>query len=273
VTGRCILAFLVCISSPALGAFEQSAHGGRVRGMGSVGVPVEGDFWAPFVNPSCLSLANGTWAAVEYVPGLFAVRELSHGAVAVGSSSSVGAGAVTFSAFGFDLYRELQAGISAAYELDTHVLVGIGLNLYSLAIRGYGNDMTVGLDVGVLIRLAPGVKYGVSLRNLNRPAIGVDQEPLPQSMSMGISILPITGAVIAVGADKDNRYPFRLGIGIEYCFEQVVSLRLGVKHDPSTISAGVGIPVSMFTVDYAYTMHPDLGGTHCLSLSFSVRRP
>ena len=264
---------LLLTAPQAEAAFEQVPHGARAVGLGGATVSVQGDPWAPFANPSCLSGARGTSIAAAYLPALFGMWELKRGAFSLTSTAPIGTFALSMSGFGFDLYREISAGLAAAHELTDRVALGIGVNLYSLAIQGYGSDLAIGVDIGMLAHVTEEVSYGVTFRNVNRPSIGKGREALPQTMAMGISVCPLPNALVALSARKDSHYPFELCIGLEYSLEHVVALRLGAANEPSTIAAGIGMRTSMLSMDYAYTIHPDLGGTHCFSLCYALPWP
>jgi hypothetical protein len=263
-----LVLILLLACSDARSSFESGPRGARAAGMAGAMVSVEGDLWAPFSNPSCLYTIKGTNITAAYVPGIFGMWEVKETAVSLSRSTSLGTLALSLSAFGFALYREFSVALAAARELNERIVLGVNLNFYSLKIDGYGSGQAAGVDIGALVHIAQDVSYGVALRNVNRPAIG--DEPLPQSMAMGISVCPFPAARIAVGAQKDSRYPFELSVGVEYCIEDLLTLRFGASHEPSIIAAGIGIRTSLLRMDYAYTMHSDLGGTHCISVSFAV---
>lgn len=271
--GREIFLVLLLICSSSRAAFEQSPHGARAVGLGGSTVSVQGDLWSAYLNPSCLPAATTTSVAVEYLPAMYGLWEIQRGAVTVDRGFSFGSAAFSICGLGFALYREITAGVAVSHELNERVIVGLGLHLYSLSIRGYGGDQALGLDIGALVRLAPGVSYGVALHNVNRPSLGSIEEPLPQSVTMGVSVQPLPAALLAISAEKDSRFPFGLSVGAEYCFEELLTLRLGAVHEPSTVAAGIGVRTSLLNLDYAYTVHPDLGGTHCFSVSFVLAWP
>jgi len=268
--GRNSLLALVFLAARAMSAFEHAPHGARSIGLGGATVSVASDLWASYVNPACLSAIPGTNVTIEYLPALFGLQELKRGAISVGRPTPIGTFALSLSGFGFELYTEAVAGIAAAHEIHEGVVLGIGVRFCSLTIPGYGSDLAVGLDMGVLVHISREIAYGCALHNLNRPTIGSGEEALPQTMTMGVSFGFVSNTLVALSVGKDSRYSFRPSIGLEYSIEDVVSLRLGAEHEPSTVSAGIGIRTSLLSIDYAYTGHPDLGGTHCFSLSFVI---
>ncbi len=60
--------------------------------------------------------------------------------------------------------------------------------------------------------------------------------------------------------------------GINYDITENLSLRIGFANEPSKFSGGIGIHISIFSIDYAFFTHPDLGFTHQagLIISFDV---
>ncbi len=266
--GRNTVLALIFFAGRAISAFEPAPHGARSIGLGGATVSVSSDLWASYVNPACLSAIPGTSVAIEYLPARFGMQELKRGAISVGRPTPIGTFALSLSGFGFELYTEAVAGIAAAHEIHEGVVLGIGVNVCSLTIPGYGSDLAVGLDMGVLVQLTGEISYGCALHNLNRPTLGNGDEALPQTMTMGVSFRFVSNTLVALSVEKDPLYPFRPSIGLEYSIEDLIALRLGAEHEPSTISAGFGVRTSLLSIDYAYTGHPDLGGTHCFSLSF-----
>ena len=268
-----LLLLLLLAPSTAKGAFEPVSHGARVAGLGGARTALRGDEWAPYGNPACLPSNGEVRMAVEYLPGTFGLSELKRGGVCVGGLSPAGPAAVSLSVFGFSLYREITLGLAMSRQVGDLAVVGVGAKLYSLTIDRYGSGLALGIDLGLLVRAGPGLSYGCAIQNLNSPCVGKDKEALPRSLSMGICVQPVRAGFLIASADKDVHHPVELALGAEYCIEEILTIRIGTSHEPSTISAGLGIQRSSLCIDYAFTVHPDLGGTHCISLSFALWRP
>ncbi len=54
--------------------------------------------------------------------------------------------------------------------------------------------------------------------------------------------------------------------GLEICYQNRVALRSG--YDAGRFTAGAGLRISTFWLDYGYSRHPDLGNTNRISLTF-----
>jgi hypothetical protein len=267
--------FLMCalFCSTALAAFDQVPRGARSAGLGGTMVAVKGDIWGMFVNPACLSPQPWLAVAVEYVPAQFGLWELKRGAVSLARNTPVGVIALAVSGFGFELYHEHSLGLAFSASYNERFAAGVGLDWYSIGIQGYGNDHAAGIHVGLHVQVVEDVSYGVGIRNLNRPYISRDAESLPQSIAMGLNARPVRNALLALSVGKDAWHPAELRLGLEYALRDLLTLRIGTGSEPANASVGIGFLRSPFCVDYAYVLHPDLGGTHYISLSIDFSPP
>jgi hypothetical protein len=64
-----------------------------------------------------------------------------------------------------------------------------------------------------------------------------------------------------------GRADFDFRTGIEIAYLDRIALRVGV--DRQRVTAGAGLKISAFIVDYGFMPHPDLGDTHRISVTFS----
>lgn len=259
---------LVCATAvPAIGAFEWIAHGGRSAAMGGASLAVIAPEVNLAANPSlAASPVHGT-ISLDYVPQVFGLPELSHGSIGLIVPTSIGAFAVSGSRFGFDLYREVDLALTYARCIGNDLMVGARLEWYSLVIQSYGSTTTIGTDVGLVASLSKNIHWGFSARNVNSPTIGALKERLPRVFSTGVSYQPTDELTIAVDLMKDVLYPSELHVGAEYTFLGLLDVRGGTSSDPPMYSAGVGIHISSFRLNYALCHHQDLGTTHQIGLS------
>ncbi|MCH8021406.1 ComEA family DNA-binding protein [candidate division KSB1 bacterium] len=71
---------------------------------------------------------------------------------------------------------------------------------------------------------------------------------------------------------KDVRFEQEIRFGVEFKAFDNLALRTGTSNNPSRFSAGFGIHVNRFTVDYAFFTHNDLGLTQQMSFSIHLGR-
>jgi hypothetical protein len=264
---RALFCLLLFATNTAFCAFERSSHGSKAVGMGGASVAEPQNQWAAFSNPGSLASVNQRSLSIFYSPAPFELKELARGSFSFVEPVSFGVFSLSGSRFGFELYREVMAGVSFSRRLADQLQIGLSLDYYSLSIQNYGSASSLGLDVGLLLNLSDDVRWGVSALNINAPTIGVAKERLPQVFSTGICYNPIPEATINAELQKDIRYPTELHVGVEYTMFEVLSVRGGISGEPSTLNAGLGIRYSIFQFDYAFSEHPDLGMSHQMSLS------
>jgi len=112
---------------------------------------------------------------------------------------------------------------------------------------------------------------GFSLSNVNHARTGIFKEPLPQTIKTGVSVRPCAGVLLSVEIDKETRFPAELKAGCELRLIPALDVRFGCGRDPSRFAVGMGVHLSLLTIDYAFAYHPVLGGTHQASVSFRLR--
>jgi hypothetical protein len=262
-----VVILALCLCSSAHGAFERVTQGARSVSMGGALVAEVRSAWGAFTNPSSIATISQRTISLHYSPEPFGLKELAEGAFSYVEPTGLGAFALSGSRFGFELYREVTLTGSFSRPITDRLLVGLNLHYYSLAIQNYGSGKTFGIDLGMLVEVSDGLRWGFSTFNINAPVIGQAKEKLPQIFSTGISYQPIDDATIALSLVKDIRYDTEVDIGFEYTLVNIVALRGGTTSDPSVLMAGIGIHYSIVQLDYAFSNHPDLGNTHQASLS------
>jgi hypothetical protein len=250
--------------SQAFGAFERG--GGLTPGPAAATLAVPGFPWTAFSNPGGLPSIQTRTLALSHTPGPFGLTDLAQSALAYVEPLSFGAAGLTVQRYGFELYREISVGLSAAVRLEDGWDAGISVNYFSLAIAGYGSAGAVGVDAGMVLELSDDVRAGFAALNLNAPTIGQARERLPQVFSIGLCYQPMEEVLLAADLVKDLGFPPDLLVGIEFAPVTMVRLLAGSGTDPSSFRAGVEVHYDPVGVGYAWSTHPDLGGTHHFSL-------
>ena len=264
-----VLVLIPCLMQTSSGAFERVVQGGKLAAMGGAVAASANDTWASFSNPGTLPTVTLSTLSLAYIPGQFGMAELARSAISFTSPTGAGVFAIGASRFGFDLYNEFTVSIGFGHRFNPLISAGLTLNYNRLSIAHYGNDWCVGLDLGVLLTISEKVQWGFAAYNINAPCIGDENEKLPEMLVTGIRFVPISGALLQVDVQKDIIYPIEICFGAEYTLFDTIAIRGGGDFGLTTFSSGLGLQVDSFTLDYAISMHPDLGSTHQLSISFS----
>jgi hypothetical protein len=264
--GGLFLASILCLQTARAG-FERRDQGARPVGMGGAFVALADNEWAIAYNPAGLARLDGDKVSAFYSPRPFGLAELSFASFALVHPTSPGSFGLLVNRFGFELYREVSGIIAYSNSYKELFSFGINLTYNSLAIKNYGSASVIGVDVGFLVTVSTGFRWGFFASNINAPTIGQAKEKLPQMYSSGLSYSPIKGLLLDVDIVKDIRYPTLIRGGIEYEVVNAVSLRAGVGSDPTKFSSGFGVHYSLIHFDYAITTHPDLGLSHQFSVA------
>ena len=131
----------------------------------------------------------------------------------------------------------------------------------------------MGIDVSALAILHQRTRFGFSVTNLNNPKLGINnQDEIPRKMAMGISYVPYEGVITSIEMKKDFAQETEFMAGVESKLFDSFSVRAGVHQNPATWSAGARFHLSGVNLDYAYTHHTVLDGTHFLSIGYSYKR-
>jgi len=268
-SGLILLFSILIISSQwTLAAFEDLAKGARSAGLAGAFVAVPGSAENLLSNPAALSVLNGISIHLFYTKP-FGLAEMKHGNVSVilpFFKKNFGFGAQSF---GNDKYGEntLYAGFSA--PIFKSLFIGSTIRYANLNISGYGRAGTFIIDLGAWAKLAPSVYWGTSVKNIANAKIGRSGEELPQAMTTGFMLSPISQFSITIDLNKDTRFPLDICSGAEYRPLKVFALRVGVASDPQIFAAGFSVKFKNIRLDYAFTNHSELGFTHLFSLTFN----
>lgn len=257
---------VVVLVSQSLAGFDQMATNPRTRGLGGNATAIGGDSWSALRNPALLNTIPDWEGSVFCTPGRFGLTELSTMGAVLGRRIGAGGAAIAVTTFGFSLYRELSAGIAFGYPLGPFS-AGLSLTGYGVSIVNYGSAWTLGLDAGCTIGISDGLLWGLCLRNVNRPEIGKTGEPISRSWSSGLSFVPVTGGLIALEYEKPESADPALSVGVEYRIVRELELRGGISDVPPLLSAGFGVHLDPVVVEYAVTVHQELGPMHSFGLS------
>jgi competence ComEA-like helix-hairpin-helix protein len=259
---------LALVPSLALAAFEEVQSDARSLAMGGAWAALDNSASPDQPNPAALAWGGG-WGASAGFALPFGMADLA----TVTSSARAARGklglGLALGSLGSFLYRESSFRASAAYRIHQALSAGISLGGYQLAIQGYGSSLAPGVDAGLAGKPLPQLFLGLAARNLNRPKMGDPPQELAQELSAGLAYRPLARATTAVQLQAQQGWPVQWRFGQEFWLYKGLSARAGYSAKPASISGGVGLEWAGYTFGYAVKTHPELGLSHCLTLSFS----
>lgn len=262
---RYIMLFLL-LSARLWASFEGYEYGSKALSMGTAFTALSNDCFAIFFNPAGLSHQRNNEIAFFILPSQFGFKELSTAVLASKFNIKFGTIGIAIKKFGFELYSEITGSVAFSKEFSG-LNFGSTLNINYLSIKNYGNDITLGLDAGVLIPFASNIFIGFNIKNINVPTIGVNKEKLPFIILSGITYYPIDNFVLTFDLQKEYQNDVAFASGAEYKIFDFVFVRLGFRNIPSTFTSGLGFKYNYLRMDYSLIKHDQLGITHSITLS------
>ncbi len=147
------------------------------------------------------------------------------------------------------------------------ILKGVSTKIGDATGRGFTFDLAFRMDVPPMSLGALAVTdtaLGITLSNLfGGLSYDGTQDTLPMRIGLGLSSRFFRVVLVAA----DIRLPGSLGIGVTYEPVPTLALRLGVlSQGEVSITAGVGLDVQGFVIDYAFVSHA-VGPTHRIGLT------
>lgn len=251
----------------ALASFEEAQSDARALAMGGAWAALSDGASPDQPNPA--SLTRGGWGASAGFSLPFGMAELASVTSAVRTGRGrLGLG-LALGSMGGALYRESSFRASAAWTFHRLLSAGVSLGGYQLSVQNYGSAFSAGLDAGVLGNPHPRLALGLAARNLNRPRLGDPPQELAQELSAGLAYSPGDRAVTAVQLQAQQGWPVQWRVGQEFRVWRGVSARAGYSAKPAAVSGGLGLEWSGYSAAYSVRTHPELGMSHCLTLSYA----
>jgi len=242
--------------------YPQYSPGARQISLANSDVALANDVFSLFSNPAGLAQLNWREVGIYYSPAPFGLTELSNGYVAYNEPFNFGSISIGGMTYGFDLYRESKVVLGYSYNYENILFAGATVNYHSYSIQNYGSTSAFYINAGVLVYILDELRWGFFVNNLNRASVADIDDQIPMVFATGLSFDIIQNFSLNFALEKDIRFNPSVQFGIEYDIIEYLSLRAGTSNDPSRFTAGVGINYSIFSLDYAFFTHQDLGLTH-----------
>jgi hypothetical protein len=213
---------LAPVAAEAAGVFDNLVLSPRVRALGGAFVALSDDEMALFTNPAGLADQGEVAVYASYVD-----------------------------LFGYDF---LDLGSIAAVVPTTYGTFGVGGRILKAEYQGVDLERELSFSVGHAITL---------MKNINNPKVGdPDAEDLPQWFTAGVAYSPYGGVQTLLEFQKQDDEDVRACFGVEAGITDYLILRGGLQSDPNRVSVGFGTHWQQIRIDYSYTSHDVLPGTH-----------
>lgn len=290
------LAPMPAAAEPTSAAFLKIPVGARAVAMGGAYTALAEGADALYWNPAGVASLSGKQLGTTHAELFAGMRYDFLGYVQPTSVGSIGTSMALLSQGGIEGRGENReptggfgasdAAFSLAYGRNlSRIPARVGLSVKYLESRiGADAARSYALDLGTLYRLpaqAP-LSLGLAARNIG-PGMRFQSERFPSPLTLAAGLAYRLPAGLALAVDVQHK-PYEgktaLGIGTEYAVLSALSVRagysgLGARSEGSSsalsgvqgLGAGLGIRISRYQFDYAFTPFGELGNAQGVSLN------
>ncbi len=227
------------------------------------------DVWSAQNNQAGLGFKR-TFEAGVYYENRFLVKQLSTSAFAAALPIKRGCFGITYSGFGYSLYKESHLGIAYGMPLSENFSVGVQLSYLSTQIGDtYGRGQALTGSLGFQGKLGKKVIVAGHIFNPNRAKMtNYNNEVIPSLIKIGVQYLFSEKVSAVLEAEKSTYHKLNIKGGIEYAPRKELYLRAGASSFPASASFGLGVNLKGFKVDLSSAYHSILGFSPQMGLSY-----
>ncbi len=248
---------------------DEEPVGARRVALGGAIIGLRGDFWNMFSNPAGIAGLKNPTAGI-YMERRYLLSQMNHGAFgfALPFQEKHYAG-IEGSGFGFGGYNETRVALTYATVIADKFSLGVKANYTRTSIENYGSAGALHFDLGFHTQITKTFGAGFRVYNatqayVNKPA----GEKLPTLFTLGLAWQPSEKALLVADVEKNVNYPLSFRGGVEYMLAKSLKARVGFSTAPVNVTAGLGLVVNKFMIDFASSYHQQLGFTPHLGLTW-----
>lgn len=151
---------------------------------------------------------------------------------------------------------------------------GVNLKYLNSTLAEAKSASTMTLDLGCLYQLPQitGLSFGLALQNIGGSMKYIEEkDPLAFTVRLGASYAKeLQNNIFTISGDlnKPKELSARFNLGAEYLYNQMMAIRAGYKfgYDVDSFTAGFGVMIRRYSLDYAFAPKGDLGDNHRISV-------
>ncbi len=244
--------------------------GARSNGLATATLCVD-DVWSIKNNPGAFGELNESGIGVAY-ENRFLLKELSTQSLVFGyHTESSGNFGIHFQQYGFDLYREMEGGLTYGMKIGRNFSAGVSINYHRIRLaENYGSANLVSAGFGLFYQISEDFDLGMSVQNLSRTRLAdFDDERLPTNFTLGMRYHFSEKAFWTVDVEKDIIHPVNFKSGIEIQAHEILALRFGINTYPFQSAFGLSLKLKKFQLDLASMYHTQLGLSPSGGLSYT----
>lgn len=260
-----VLLLLFCFST----AKGQVNPGARFTGMGNAGTALQ-DVYSLSTNPAGTANLKSPIIGLGFEEVFLGVDIQSQHALAV-FPTRVGVFGYAVHNYGIsNVYSSLKSGLSMAKMFGPQLAMAITINYHRLQIPSYGSDNTFSVEFGVQYIVKEKWILGAHVDNPGR--FGYERQDyyiIPTVLRLGSSYQFSDQVLISIDSKYYSNENLDGSIGLEYSMVEWVKLRGGISVNHFQQYIGFGFGHRNFLFDAAAVLHPLLGVSPQIGLSYA----
>jgi len=251
--------------------FAQNVSGARMASLSGSAI-TQSDAFSGFNNLSASAQFKGSsYAFYGQIP--YGISEIKDAGVSILQHFGTGVMGVVFQSYGNTEFNRQRMNFGYALPLSKKFNLSGSFGYSSTRIsNGYGKAHTLWTNIGATYDVRKDWKWAAVL---DLPASALkNSEELPATLRLGTTYsfaeqVALSAQVISTtNAQASLSYSF----GLEYIPIEVFSLRFGMNTFWQTWSMGVGTKFRNCSFDAAAVVHPQLGITPQISLTYGMEK-
>src|SRR5512133_114059 len=191
---------------------------------------------------------------------LYGVKALALNSFVIGYPFHPGTFSVTYSGFGYSLYREHAAGLSFARSLGKYVKAGIQID-YLLSRSGEQQYTTQAATFEGGLITEPVKNLYLAFHLFNPLQINYSDgkyQHLPTVIRLGAGYNPGEKVLLITEVEKDTEYPLVMKASVDFKPTKFFVLRYGI-HNTMGHYSGISVISKKGIIDAGLQWHPSLG--------------
>lgn len=220
-------------------------------------------------NQGALPLAKGFMASV-YGEKPFLLKELSFEQLAIVQPVGNGAFGLHVAYAGDAAYNATKTGVAYGQKLSNRLGIGVQFNYWQQHIQAYGSAAQVTVEGGLLVRVSEAVQAGLQVSNPVGVVLQKGIEKMPAVYTVGAGYQPSSSFAITAALIKSQHVPLAVQAGAAYRFAPKLWAKAGINSRTAAFFIATGYQLKYFTVEVIGSIHPQLGLSPALMLTYTT---
>ncbi len=229
------------------------------------------DVWSARNNQGSLAFVRQAEVGAFYENRFF-IKELSQTGFSAVLPIKKGTFGLTYSSFGYKLYRESQVSLAYGMRLSERIGLGISLDYLNTKIADlYGQAHAITGSIGVTAKLTDQITFSSHIYNPFRAKItDYNKEKVPTIFKLGAQYTFSKKVFMIIEAEKTSVQKVNIKGGIEYNPTSIVYIRAGAATYPTQASFGIGVNYQGLKIDVSSMYHSILGLSPQIGISYAI---